>query len=126
MSNQESFKVSTTLAAYRIVAPLSITADTVAYPEGITSANPIMGVTLDTVVNTTDNIAIKTHGIAKVEFNETMSSGLLVTADTSGKGTPFTAVTAPTGFVGVLLGPAVTATGTIAEVLVNPGFMSIP
>lgn len=123
----ESFKVATTLSAYRIVSGLSSTANTVAYPEGIAITNtPIIGVTKDDVINTTDGIPVKTHGIAQVYFNDTVSAWGLVTADTNGRAVPFTAVTAPTQYVGQLIGPAVTQTGTIANILINPGFASIP
>ena len=122
----ESFKVNSTLSAYRIVSPLSITANTVAYPEGITDSHPFLGVTKNDVVNTDEAIPVKTHGIAKVYFNDTVTTGTLVTSDTSGRGVPFTAVTAPTQYIGVLIGATVAATGTIADVLVRPGFESIP
>lgn len=122
-----SFKVLTTLSAYRVVAAVSGTADTVQYPEATTKL-PI-GVTIDDVKDTTSSIPVQVNGIAKVLFNDTVTSGLLVAYDTSGRGIPFTpaststGLTLPTGVIGTLVGPSVGATATIANVLIQPQLM---
>lgn len=123
--NVESFKVLTTLAAQRIVAAVSGTAHTVQYPED--KLRPFIGVTLDTVLDTTCSIPVQTDGKAYVYFNDTVTSGQLVSADTNGRGVPVTlanttaSMTLAVAYVGTLIGPTIAATGTIAEVLVNPG-----
>ena len=61
-------------------------------------------------------------------FRSSCTSGELVTGDTSGRGIAFalaqtsTSISAPAAYIGLLLGPTVQATGTLAEVLINPGF----
>ncbi len=123
-----SFKVAATLSAYRVVTALSGTADTVAYPES--DLRPYIGITLDTVLDTTSAIPVAGPGrIAKLYFNDTCGSGQLVGADTSGRGIAFgtlanttTSLTLTSAYIGVLVGPAVAATGTIADVLIMPGF----
>ena len=125
MSNSkliESFKVGTTLSAQRIVYMSA--ANTVAYLNTVTSL-PV-GVTIDTVDDTTQAIPVQENGKAHILFNDTVAAGGLVTADSNGRGVPFSAVTAATAYIGVLVGEAVAATGTIAEVLINPGFQNIP
>lgn len=122
-----SYKVSSTLTAYRAVAAVSGTADTVQYPES-TQKMPL-GVTIDDVKDTNQAIPVQEDGIAKIEFNDTVTSGLLVGFDTNGKGVPFTpantssGLTLPTGVIGTLIGPSVSATGTIAQVQLNPSLM---
>lgn len=121
-----SFKVATTLAAERVVAALSGTAHAVAYPED----NQTMpyGITLDTVLDTTGAIPVALNGIAKLFFNDTVGTGQLVGSDSSGRGIPFllhdttTALTLASAYVGYLVGAAVAATATRADVLINPGF----
>jgi hypothetical protein len=123
-----SFKVATTLSAYRVVCMLSSTAHTVAYPEGNTRL-PV-GITKDTVKDTTQCIPVAGVGeIQRLYFNDTVGAGQLVAGDTSGRGVPFTlggqttsAMTIQAAYVGVLVGPAVAATGTYADVLIQPGF----
>jgi hypothetical protein len=118
----ESFKVATTLSAQRIVYPSA--ANTVAYLNTVTSLP--CGVTIDTVDDTTQAIPVQLDGRAYILFNDTVAAGGLVTADSNGRGVPFSAVTAATAYVGQLIGNAVAATGTIAEVLINPGYQNIP
>lgn len=120
-----SFKVASTLAAQRIVAITA--ADTVGYP-GSNQVLPI-GITKDTVLDTTTSIPVACAGeIAKLYFNDTVSAAGLVSSDSSGRGIPFTlantttALTLASAYVGILVGGAVAATGTIANVLVQPGF----
>lgn len=117
-----SFKTATTISAQRIVYVSA--AETVAVVTGVTVI-PI-GITTDTVLDTTNSIPVKVGGIAKLFFNDTVAAGGLVAGDSSGRGVAFTAVTTGTYFVGVLVGAAVAATGTIARVLINPGSRAIP
>ncbi len=122
-----SFKVAATLSAYRVVAGVSGTANTVQYPES-TGRLPL-GITIDDVKDTNQAIPVQQNGIAKLFFNDTVTSGLLVAFDTSGRGIPFTpantstGLTLPTGIIGTLVGPTVAATGTIAEVSIHPQLM---
>lgn len=119
-----SFKVLTTLSAYRIVIANTAGSNVVVYPSAAT-ARPI-GVTADTVKDTNQAIPVISYGIAKVHFNETMSTGGLVAADSSGRGVPHADTTAGSYVIGVLIGPSISATGTVADVLIQPHFKSIP
>jgi len=122
-----SYKVLTTLSAYRVVAAVSGTANTVQYPES-TQYMPL-GVTIDDVKDTTASIPVQVNGIARVYFNDTVTAGKLVAFDTSGRGIPFTpaatstGLTLPTGVIGTLVGPTVAATGTVADVHLHPQLM---
>lgn len=119
-NNVQSFKVASTLSAQRGVYISA--AHTVAYPSGGTDL-PI-GVTIDDVSETTQGIAVATAGaIAKLFFNDTVAAGGLVALDTAGRGVPYVegSTTTDNAYVGVLLGAAVAATGTIAEVFIQPG-----
>lgn len=123
--NSHSFKVATTLAAQRIVAVSA--ANTVAYPAN-NQALPI-GITLDSVKDTNQAIPVAMPGErAQLYFNDTVAAAALVSSDSSGRGIPFslanttTALTLASAYVGVLLGAAVAATATVAEVLIAPGF----
>ena len=122
-----SFGVLTTLSAQRIVVASTSNAFKVQYPDTVTSL-PI-GITKDTVLDTTSGIEVAGVGeIAKLYFNDTVTSGGLVGSDSSGRGIPFalaatsTSISAPAAYLGVLLGPTIGLTGTIAEVLIQPGF----
>lgn len=121
-----TFKVLATLAAYRVVSPVTGTAFTCQYPPA--AASFPLGVTKDTVKDTTNSIPVAGVGErAMLFFNDTVTSGQLVGADTSGRGVPYTlgetttANTSSSAWVGPLLGPSVAATGTLAEILVSPG-----
>lgn len=118
----KSYKVASTLSSQRGVR-LSA-AETVAYP-GAATQLPI-GVTIDDVKDTTQGIAVAGFGESpKLLFNDTVAAGGLVALDTSGRGIPFVAggtTTVNNAYLGVLQGAAVGATGTIARVLVLPGF----
>lgn len=122
----ESFDVLTTLSAQRIVCASTSNAMTVQYPDTVTSL--IIGVTIDTVLDTTSAIPVQLNGIARVLFNDTVTSGQLVGSDTSGRGIPFslamtsTAISRPSAYLGVLVGNTIGGTGTVAEVLINPGY----
>lgn len=119
-----SLKASTTISAYRIVVALTATANTVKAAAAATELP--LGISLDTCLDTSLAIPIQMNGIAKLYFNDTVGTGKLVAADASGRGVPHVDTTAGSYVVGTLIGPAVAATGTIAEVLVNPFFKSIP
>lgn len=119
-----SMKVQSTLSAYRIVTMLTSTANTVKVPASV-SELPI-GITVDTVLDTTGSIPVAFSGIQKLFFNDTVTSGAYVAADSSGRGIPHVNVTAGSFVIGVLIGATVAATGTIADVLINPHFKSIP
>jgi len=125
-TNVLSFKVATTLSAYRAVA-LNGTANTVAYPANAQTL-PI-GITLDTVKDTTQAIPVAGPGsIAKLLFDDSVTSGALVKSDTSGRGVPFTLATTSTGatlaaaYLGILVDAKVNTTGTVANVFICPGF----
>lgn len=115
-----SFKVSATLAAYRIVTVNTALAYGVAYPSAAT-IRPI-GVTTDTVLDTTGSIPVATSGIVKVYFNDSITTGSLVAADSSGRGVLHASVSAGSYAVGILVGPSVNTTGTIADVLLGVSF----
>ena len=119
-----SFKVASTLAAQRIVTCVTGTGNTVKYPAAATERP--LGVTVDTVLDTVNAIPVAVSGIAKVYFNAAVTSGNMVAADSNGMGVAHTDTTAGSYIVGVLVGPTVAATGTIAEVLIQPHFKSIP
>lgn len=120
-----SFKVRTTLSANRAVLLDTAGGDYVVYPSAAT-VQPF-GITLDTVKDTTSSIPVAGPGnIAKLLFNETMSTGGLVAVDSSGRGVPHADITAGSYVIGRLVGPNVAATGTIADVLIMPFFKSIP
>ena len=119
-----SMKVQSTLSAYRIVTMLTGTANTVKVPAAV-SEIPV-GITVDTVLDTTGAIPVAFSGIQKLYFNDTVTSGAYVAADSSGRGVPHVNVTAGSFVIGVLVGATVAATGTIADVLINPHFKSIP
>ena len=122
----ESFAVLTTLAAQRIVVASTGNASTVQYPDSITSLP--LGVTVDTVLDTTNSIPVQMNGLAYVLFNDSVTSGNLVASDTSGRAILFSlamtsaSVSRPSAYLGVLVGPTVGATGTIAQVAIHPGY----
>lgn len=119
-----SMKVQSTLSAYRIVTMLTGTASTVKVPASA-SELPV-GITTNTVLDTTGAIPVAFAGIQKLFFNDTVTSGSYVAADSSGRGIPHVNVTAGSFVIGVLIGATVAATGTIADVLIYPHFKSIP
>jgi hypothetical protein len=117
-------KVASTIAAYRIVTCTTGTGSTVKVPAAATE-RPI-GITVDSVLDTTSSIPVAFSGIQKLYFNDTVTSGNMVAADSSGRGVPHVDTTAGSYVVGVLIGATVAATGTIADVLIGPHFKSIP
>lgn len=124
MANREpiSFKVLTTLLAQRIVAPSS-TPHTAIYPAALTS--PMIGITTDTVLDTTGSIPVAIDGIAKLYMNDTCAAGDLIAGDSSGYGKKHVDTTAGSYVVGIAL-EASAATATVIQVLVQPKFKSIP
>lgn len=119
--NTHSYKVATTLGAYRVVYISA--ANTVAYLNTVTSV-PV-GMTIDAVLDTNQAIPVQGDGIARGTANDTFSAGDLVTGDSNGKLVPFTAVTAPSYCVGVAA-EACAATGTVVQIKVQPDAVSIP
>ena len=119
----ESFGVLTTLAAYHIVAANTAGSNNVLYAAGAT-IRPI-GVTKDTVKDTTGAIAVAIAGIAKVQCNDTFSSGSMIAADATGLGVKHADTTAGSYVIGVALQPCA-ATGTLVDLVVQPHFKSIP
>lgn len=119
-----SFKVLTTLTSQRIVAMVSGTGNTVQYPES--AQRMYLGITIDDVEDTTSAIPVQMNGLADLYFNDTCVAGALVGSDSSGRGIQFTpaatssGLTLGTGVIGVLVGPSVSATGTVAAVSINP------
>jgi hypothetical protein len=119
----ESFNVLTTLAAYRIVSIDTSAANTVVYPPS--TLRPMIGVTADTVRDTTSAIPVIIAGKAKLLFNDTVSAGGLVSSDTSGRGIGIgTLVTTGTNYIGVALNTVSNST-TIHDILVQPGSVNI-
>lgn len=119
-----SMKASTTIPAYRIVAPLTSTANTVKVPASASEC-PI-GITQDTVLDTSCAIPVAIAGISKLYFNDTVTTGSFVASNNAGQGVPHVNVTAGSYVIGMLIGPTIAATGTIADVLIQPMFKSIP
>lgn len=126
MSNPASisFRANATISAYRIVTFLTGTANTVKVPA--TALELPVGITEDTILDTTNSIPVAFSGIQKLFFNDTVTSGAYVASNNAGQGVPHVNTTAGSCVVGVLIGPTVAATGTIADVLINPHFRSIP
>lgn len=126
-TNVLSFKVASTLLAYRIVA-MNGTANTVGYPANA-QALPV-GVTIDTVKDTNQAIPVAVAGsIARLYFNDSVTSGSLVQADSSGRGVPLahpdtaTSSTLSAAYLGILIDAKVNSTATVANVFVMPGFI---
>lgn len=119
-----SMRANATIAAYRIVTALTGTAQTVKVPANATELP--LGITNDTILDTTTSIPVAIAGIQKLYFNDTVTSGAYVASNNAGQGVPHVNTTAGSFVIGILIGPSVSATGTIADVLINPHFKSIP
>ena len=119
-----SMKASTTISAYRIVTAVTGTANTVKVPASASEV-PI-GISQDTVLDTGAALPIAVAGISKLFFNDTVTSGSFVASNNAGQGVPHVNATAGSYVIGVLIGSTVAATGTIADVLIQPMFKSIP
>jgi hypothetical protein len=116
----KSFKVADSLSAQRVVTLTTATANTVRAPS-VQTGNPFIGITIDDEQNTNGAIAVKLSGIAKLVFNDTVTCGAIVGADTSGKGIPFVSSTGTSWYIGTLIDADVAATSVVARVLINPG-----
>ena len=116
-----SFKVADSLAAYRIVRVNG------ANQVGLSTApaDAICGVTTDEATKSNQAIAVAVDGIAKVYCNDTISAGGLVMTNGAGQGVPAVATTAGVYALGICLN-TVSATGTLAEVLIRPFQLDIP
>lgn len=119
----ESFNVATTLATQRILAQTTATAWTVKAPA---SASEIpIGVSVDSVLDTTSSIPVQLDGVADILFNQTVAVGAFVASDSAGRGVAHTSVTAGSYVIGTLL-TTVNATATIGRVLIQPKHIAIP
>lgn len=114
-----SFKVGDSLSAYRVVKLNA--ANQVALWDTVTAV-PV-GITTDEAPNANANIPVAVAGRAKLYFNDTCAVGALVGINSAGQGIPLVASTAGVWSIGQLVGAAVAATGTIAEVLVKPALI---
>lgn len=119
-----SFKTAATLPAYRIVTMSTSTADTVKLPAS--ASEVALGITQDTNLNIGDAVPVAIGGISKLEFNDTVTSGKFVASNNAGQGVPHVDVTAGSYVIGMLIGSTVALTGTVANVLIQPMFKSIP
>jgi len=115
-----SFKQASSITAYRIVRQTS-TPNTVAACSATTDI--ILGVTTDNANAAAQGVPVAVAGVARVYCNDTMAAGVLVMTDASGRGIPFVESTAGVYTLGVCLN-TVSATGTLAEVLVQPRRMN--
>jgi len=110
-----SMKQGDSISAYRIVRVSA--AHTVAACTAATDI--IVGVTEDEATKSTQAVPVLMGGIGRVYCNDTMAAGTLVKTDASGRGVPFVESTAGVYVLGVVL-DTVSATGTIASVIINP------
>lgn len=117
-----SFKAAAALGKHRIVKMSA--GNTV--DKATAATDKLIGVTSDEAEAALEAIPVIVSGLAKVLFNDTVAVGGLVTADANGLGVPAVATTAGVNVVGILVGPAVAATGTIADVLIQPYQLQIP
>ena len=119
-----SMKANATISAYRIVTALTGTSNTVKVPAS--ASEVAIGITQDTVLDAGAAIPVANCGISKLYFNDTVTSGAFVASNNAGQGVPHVNATAGSYVIGVLIGSTVAATGTIADVLIQPMFKSIP
>lgn len=116
-----SFKVGGALSAYRIVRVSA--ANTVAACSATTDL--IAGVSADEASASGQSVPVAVGGIAKVYANDTIAAGAFIMSDAQGRGIPAVVNTAGVYVLGICLN-TVSATGTLAEVLVNPFQVSVP
>jgi hypothetical protein len=119
-----SLKASTTIPAYYIVTAVTGTANSCKVAAAATDLP--LGVSADTVLDTNLAIPVIFSGIAKVYFNDSCASGALVASNAAGQGVAHASASAGSYVIGTLIGPKVEATGTIANVLVNPFWIDLP
>jgi hypothetical protein len=110
-----SFKQADSISAYRIVRVSA--AHTVAACSAATDI--IVGVTDDEAGKSTQAVPVMVAGIGRVLCGDTIAAGGLIKTDATGRAVPFAESTAGVYVLGVCL-DTVTATGTIASVLINP------
>jgi len=122
MANYEpiSLKAAATISAYRIVKVSAAQTANIA-----TAATDLCIGISKNQIDTGLGLPIAVAGVHLLEFNDTVTAGGLVAADASGKGVPHVNTTAGSYVIGKVL-DTVAATGTIAEVLIQPHFKSIP
>jgi len=111
-----SLRPTSTIPANRIVGLNS--ANTVGYCTASTQMP--LGISLDTVLDTTASLPIQLNGIGRLYFNDSVTAGALIGCNSNGCGIPYVATTNTTYSIGILLGASVDKTGTIAEILINP------
>ena len=116
-----SMRVADSIAAYRIVRCNGV------HQVGLATAaaDSIFGVTQDEATKSNQAVPVQVQGIAKCYMNDTITVGGLVMTDASGRGIPLVVNTAGVYAVGVCL-ETVSATGTLAQILVRPFQVSIP
>ncbi len=120
----QSFKVATTLTAYRMVRISA--GNTVAYCTA-TSDIPI-GITLNDVKEITQALPVAGPGdIAKLYFSNSVAAGSLVMVDSgaAGQGKLLAATTAGVWSLGILIGNKVNDVGTLGDVLIMPTWQII-
>jgi hypothetical protein len=78
-----SFGVRTTLPAYRIVIADTAGSNFAILPSSA-AVGPMLGITTDSVRDTTGAIPVAIGGIAKLQMNDTMATGGLVAPDGGG------------------------------------------
>jgi hypothetical protein len=117
-----SMKQGDSIAAYRIVRATS-TPNTVALCSATTDL--ILGVTADEALKSNQAVPVAVSGIAKVYMNDTAAAGVHIMTDAQGRGVPAVVNTAGIYVLGICLN-TVSATGTLAEVLVNPYQVQVP
>ena len=110
-----SMKVGDSIAAYRIVRASG--AHTVAACSATTDI--VLGITQDQGTKANQAVPVQIAGIGRVYCNDTIAAGALFQTNAAGQAVPFAESTAGTYAVGVML-ETVTATGTIAQVLIRP------
>src|SRR4051812_38265556 len=114
-----SFGVRTTLPAYRIVIADTTGSNFAILPATAASGMPL-GITTDSVRDTTGAIPVSVAGIAKLQFNDTVAAGGLVACDGGGLGlgVPAVDISAGSYVIGQLVGAPVTVTGAVSEVMI--------
>lgn len=116
-----SFKQGDSIAAYRIVRISG--SHTVALASATTDV--LAGITQDNAGSSNQAVPVAVGGIAKVYCNDTFTAGGIATTNAAGQAVPATANTAGVYVIGVVL-DTVTATGTIASILIQPYQVQIP
>jgi len=116
-----SMRVADSLASYRIVRCNG------SHQVGLaTAATDIpFGVSQDEATKSNQAVPVAIGGIAKVYCNDTFTAGELMASNGAGQAVPHASVTAGSYVIGVCL-DTVSATGTLAQVKINPKHVSIP